>query len=202
MSKRIIFLVVVVLCISIVSSGACYAFVILSKEDALKAVLGAGSEVVVESKDLTGEKLAKVKERLGGELVHHEAQSESAKVEARTTIDFYFGKKNGQKSGVAIIDEEPGKWGPVVFIIGLDLEARVRTVSVMSYQEKRGRPIARRSFLKQYQGKSSKSFLIVGKDITGISGATVSSKAATFAVKKAIVLYEELYLRQKAQMTK
>lgn len=195
MSKRIIFLVVVVLCISIFSSGACYAFVLLTKDEALKDVLGPDSEIAMETKELAGEKLSKVKERLGGELVHYEAQSESAKVEAKTTIDFYFSKKNGQKTGVAIIDEEAGKWGPVVFIIGLDPQARVTQVRVMSYQEKRGRPIARLSFLRQYQGKSSKSFLRVGRDITGISGATVSSVAATFAVKKAIVLYEELYLK-------
>jgi len=195
MSKRIIFLVVVVLCISIFSSGACYAFVLLTKDEALKDVLGPDSEIAMETKELVGEKLSKVKERLGGELVHYEAQSESAKVEAKTTIHFYFAKKNGQKTGVAIIDEEAGKWGPVVFIIGLDPQARVTQVRVMSYQEKRGRPIARLSFLRQYQGKSSKSFLRVGRDITGISGATVSSVAATFAVKKAIVLYEELYLK-------
>jgi hypothetical protein len=65
----------------------------------------------------------------------------------------------------------------------------------MSYQEKRGRPIARLSFLRQYRGKTSKSRLKVGKDITGVSGATISSISATFAVKKAIVLYKEFYLK-------
>jgi Na+-translocating ferredoxin:NAD+ oxidoreductase RnfG subunit len=49
--------------------------------------------------------------------------------------------------------------------------------------------------MRQYRGKTSKSSLKVGKDITGISGATISSRSATFAVKKAIVLYEELYLK-------
>jgi Na+-translocating ferredoxin:NAD+ oxidoreductase RnfG subunit len=49
--------------------------------------------------------------------------------------------------------------------------------------------------MRQYVGKTSRSTLQVGKDITGISGATISSRATTFAVTKAIVLYEELYLK-------
>ena len=96
---------------------------------------------------------------------------------------------------MAIVDEEPGKWGPVKFIIAMDLRGVVKVVKVMSYHEKRGRPIARSSYMKQYKGKTGKSTLQVGKDIIGISGATISSRSATFAVKKAIVLYEEIYLK-------
>ena len=104
--------------------------------------------------------------------------------------------KDGKKYGVALIDIEPGKWGPVEFIIALDLKGTVKVVKVMSYQEKRGRPIARRGFMSQYNGKTSNDPLTVGKDITGISGATISSRSATFAVKKAIVLYEEFFMKK------
>jgi Na+-translocating ferredoxin:NAD+ oxidoreductase RnfG subunit len=97
---------------------------------------------------------------------------------------------------VAIIDVEPGKWGPVEFITAMDLKGTVKRVKVMSYQEQRGRPIARNSFLNQYRGKSSSSPMQVGKDIVGVSGATISSRSATFAVKKAIVMYEEVYLKK------
>ena len=37
--------------------------------------------------------------------------------------------------------------------------------------------------------------LTVGKDIVGISGATISSRSATFTVKKALVMYDEFYLK-------
>lgn len=104
--------------------------------------------------------------------------------------------KDGKKTGVAIIDEEPGKWGPVDFIIALDLRGAVTRVEVLSYQEKRGQPIARHSFMSQFEGKTSKDPIQVYKDITGVSGATISSRCTTFAVRKAIVLYEELYLNK------
>jgi Na+-translocating ferredoxin:NAD+ oxidoreductase RnfG subunit len=176
-------------------SGVSYAFVLLTKKQAFKKVFGKGHEIVIETKKLEGESLAKIKKRLGGKLVHYQKGSESKRVKAKTKFDFHFALKDGQKNGVGIIDVEPGKWGPVKFIIAMDLKGRVRKVRVMSYQEKRGRPIARLSFLRQYRGKTSKSRLKVGKDITGVSGATISSISATFAVKKAILLYGELYLK-------
>lgn len=195
MSRKIISLLIIGLCISLALSGVSYAFVLLTKKQAFKKVFGKGREIVTETKRLKGETLARIKKRLGGKLVHYQKGSESKRVKGKTKIDFHFVLKDGQKAGVAIIDVEPGKWGPVKFIIAMDLKGAVRKVRVMSYQEKRGRPIARLSFLRQYRGKTSKSRLKVGKDITGVSGATISSISATFAVKKAIALYKELYLK-------
>ena len=196
MRKRVIFLVVIVFCLAIILSGTCYAMQLLSKDEALKKVFGPDAKIVIENKELTEPKLAEAIKRLDGNLVYSLKGSKSEHVEAKTSIDFYFTLKDGNKTGVAIFDEEPGKWGPVVFIIAMDLEGTVTRVEVLSYQEKRGQPIARHSFMSQYEGKTSKSPLQVDKDITGISGATISSRCATFAVKKAIVLYDELYLNK------
>ncbi len=174
-----------------------HAFTLLTKEQALKDMFGSKAEITTETQRLRGKTLKTVLKRLDGKLVYEQVGSESAPVAAQKKIDFYVASRNGKPFGVAIIDVQPGRWGPVEFIIGMDLQARVRKVRVMSYQEKRGRPIARRSFMSQYVGKKSTSTLTVGRDITGISGATISSRAATFSVKKALVLLEELYLKEK-----
>ena len=173
-----------------------FAFVLLTKEDALKEVFFSGAEIEKETKELTGATLARIKERLGGNLIYTQEGSESAAVESQTKIDFYFAKKDGERRGVAIIDIEPGKWGPVEIITAMTTDAVVKNVRVLSYQEQRGQPIARASFMNQYNGKTSKSPLTVDKDIIPISGATISSRAATFTVKKAIVIYEEVYLKK------
>jgi Na+-translocating ferredoxin:NAD+ oxidoreductase RnfG subunit len=195
MAKNLVVLMVFVFCLSSFPIAPCHAFTLLTKEDALKQVLGEDVEIIPETKTLEGDVLERVKQRLGGKLIDYQEGSESVAVEASKTVTFYFGAKDGKKSIVALIDVEPGKWGPVEFIIALDPDGIVKKVAVMSYQEKRGRPIARESFLRQYEGKSSKSTLEVGKDIIGVSGATISSRAATFAVKKAIALLEEFYLK-------
>ena len=196
MSKKLIFtgftLLVAILAISVV----CFAFTLLTKEKALKEVFWSGAQIETETKELSGDTLMKIKKRLGGSLEFYQEGSESKRVEGATTIDFHFGLKDGKKRGLAIIDVQPGKWGPVEFITAMDIKGTVKKVRVMAYQEQRGRPIARTSFMNQYRGKSSGSPLQVGKDIVGISGATISSRAATFAVKKAIVMYEEVYLKK------
>ncbi len=174
-----------------------FAITLLTQEQALKEVFWSGAEIEKETKELTGDTLERIKERLGGSLVYTQEGSESAPVETQTEIDFYFAKKDGERKGVAIIDTEPGKWGPVEFIIAMTADnAAVKNVRVLSYTEIRGQPIARASFMNQYRGKTSKSLLTVGKDIIPISGATISSRAATFTVKKAIVIYEEVYLKK------
>jgi hypothetical protein len=196
MFRKCILFLTATLCIWLSFSGVTYAVRLLTREDALKKVFGEGVEITTETKELVDPELSKIKERLDGSLVFFQKGSKSKEVSASTTIEFYFASKNGTKTGVVIFDEEPGKWGPVDFIIALDLNGAVTRVEVLSYEEKRGQPIARRSYLSQYDGKTSKSALTVGKDITGVSGATISSRCATFAVKKAIVLYEELYLNK------
>lgn len=174
-------------------STTCFAFQLMSTEEALKQIFGTKPEIVEETKELEGEKLEQVKERLGGKLHDLQEGSESAQVEAEDEVTFYFAEQDGKRYGVATVVTEPGKWGPVTFIIAMDPKGTVRTVKVLSYEEKRGRPIARSSFLNQFQGKSSDDPVKVGQDISGISGATISSRSAAFAVRKAIAMYEVFY---------
>lgn len=195
MPRKFCLLIFLTSWISFSMPTAGYAFTLLTKEQALRQVFGKGADVTVETKKLAGEKLSTVKKRLGGKLVYYQVGSESERVASKTKIDFYFASKKGKRFGLAIIDVQPGKWGPVTYIIAITLKGAVKKVRVLEYVEKRGRPIARRSYMRQYVGKTSRSTLQVGRDITGISGATISSRATTFAVKKAIVLYEELYLK-------
>ena len=196
MSKKVIFTSLTVFVVTLVTTVICYGFTLLTKEKALKEVFWSGAQIETETVELTGETLENIKKRLGGSMVYEQQGSESAKVKEKHTIEFHFGLKDGKKRGLAIIDVEPGKWGPVEFITAMDIKGTVKKVRVMSYQEQRGRPIARSSFMNQYRGKSSSSLMTVGKDIIGVSGATISSRAATFAVKKAIVMYEEVYLKK------
>lgn len=173
----------------------CLAFVLLTEAQALKEVFFTGAELETETQTLKGDKLKTIKKRLGGSLIYHQEGSESAEVRSEKKITFHFAKKDGVRKGVAIIDVQPGKWGPVTFITAMDIKGTVKAVRVMSYEEIRGRPIARLSFMNQYRGKNVNSTLTVGRDIVGISGATISSRSATFAVKKALVVYEEYYLK-------
>lgn len=174
-----------------------FAITLLTKEQALKEMFPDSDKIETQNRVLTAAEISAVKARLGGKLIHFQKGSASKEVEETTKYDFYFGIKDNQKASVAVIEEQPGKWGPVEFIILLDPNtAKVKNLAVMSYQEKRGRPIARKNFLDQFVGKGSEDALAVRKDIRAISGATISSDCACFAVKKVIALYETLFLQK------
>ncbi|MHB9154232.1 MAG: FMN-binding protein [Endomicrobiales bacterium] len=168
---------------------------LMSRDDAVPAVLGPGHQLVAESKDLAP-RLSRIKERLGGSLIYANQAARGVDSPA-LHADFIFAVKDGRKVGVAVYDVEPGRWGPIEFMIALDPDnGTVTRVVVISYEEKTGRPIGRGSFLSQFTGKGIKDKFVLGEDITQVSGATISAESAVFAVKKAIVLYDELYLKK------
>lgn len=173
-----------------------YGFTLLTREEAINKTFGSKAEISIETHELEGDLLEAVKERLGGMLVYYQEGSESEIVSEKRTIEFIFAAHNGKKYGVGIIDIEPGKWGPVEFMIAMNMKGVIKSVRVLSYQEKRGRPIARNSYMNQFKNKTINDPITIGRDITGITGATISSRSSCFTVKKALVLYEEIYLKK------
>lgn len=201
-SKKHLTVIIVCVIIGILSTSV-YAVRLLTKKIALKKMLPEAESIVEETRKLTKEEKEKIKKNLGGVMVFYQHGSESEKVYERTEYTFYFGMKDGKKTGVAIIDKQPGKWGPVEYIIALDATtAKVTDLAVMSYTERRGRPIARRNFLKQFVGKHNTDPIKVRKDIRNITGATISCVATCFAIKKISTLYEVLYLTESNESKK
>jgi hypothetical protein len=170
------------------------AVVLLNHDAALKAMFPNADKVVTEAVAMTADQIAAVKGLCGDKWTLYPSGSKTEAVTENDTVSFYFGTKDGKKIGVALMEMQPGKWGPVHYIVALDLAGKVTDMAVMSYVEQRGRPISTKRFLGQFIGKTSKSALSVGKDVDAVSGATISSRATAFAVKKVIALYGTVYL--------
>jgi Na+-translocating ferredoxin:NAD+ oxidoreductase RnfG subunit len=170
------------------------AVVLLNHDAALKAMFPNADKVVTEGKELTADQVAAVKSELGDKWTLYQAGGEAANLKEIDSAFFYFGMKDGAKTGVALVEVQPGKWGPVKYIVAMDLAGKVTDLAVMSYVEQRGRPISTKRFLGQFIGRTAKSPLQVGKDVDAVSGATISSRASAFAVKKVIALYNAVYL--------
>lgn len=165
----------------------------LTKEEILKTVFGTDTQIVTETKNISAGKLAKMRERLGGAF-NYVPKGSTIKFEEKNKADFLFVVKEGKKVGVAVIDQEQGKWGPMDVIAAMDLNGAVKRVEIIKHVEKKGQPVARRSFLSQFEGKNSNQ-IQSGKDVNTVSGATITSNCVIFAVKKAVALYDELYLK-------
>jgi uncharacterized protein with FMN-binding domain len=168
------------------------AVVLLTQDQALKEMF-PGCTVEPEAVALTADQIAAAKGQLGGKWTLYQSGSKSDDAGENDSVTFYFGIKDGARTGVAVIEVQPGKWGPVTYIVALDLTGKVTNLAVMSYVEQRGRPISTRRFLNQFLNKTAQSPIQVGKDVDAVSGATISSRATAFAVKKVIVLYATVY---------
>lgn len=174
----------------------CEAITLLTEKEALETMFRHEDQVVEESVSLSPGQVEQVKKRLGGRWAEYRKGGRAVELIGQKSFLVYFGVSSGRKEGAALILEEPGKWGPIEYIVCLNLDATVRMVAVMRYTETRGRPIARGSFLGQFLGKRSSDPLEIGRDIHAISGATISSKATAFVVKRALALYEVGVLRK------
>jgi uncharacterized protein with FMN-binding domain len=108
-------------------------------------------------------------------------------------VTFYEAVKDGKVVAVAYTSAEAGLHGAIRYVAYLDLEGSVTRVQVTEQHEVRGASVAGKRFLSQFVGKSANDKTRVGVDVDAISGATISSKALTRGVKKAIVLWESCY---------
>jgi len=175
----------------------CLAVTLLTEEEALANFLPNADEVAQQKIIASDQQLSVIKGNLGGKLVHILKGDDAIKINQRNEWLFYLAKQKNKLTNVAIILEETGKWGPIKFFVKLDPEGKISDIAVMKYTETRGRPVASRSFLRQFSGKALNDPIKVDNDIVGISGATISSDAACFVAKKAMLLYKILILNSK-----
>jgi len=79
---------------------------------------------------------------------------------------------------------------PITFAIGVTVDGALQDVQVRVFREPQGEAIQEKRFRRQFVGKHSKDPITLDKDIDAISGATISSRSATFAARKGLLLAE------------
>lgn len=107
-------------------------------------------------------------------------------------VKVYRVSAEGKIIGWAIVLDEMGKVKPITFLVGIDAQGKVAGIHIVEYRDMFGSGIKRRSFLRQFQGKSLKDKISIGADIDAVTSATISSQAAASAVRKAILIIAKL----------
>lgn len=90
--------------------------------------------------------------------------------------------------GVIFVLDVIGQNQPITFAVGVAPDGTLRDLEVVVYREPHGEEITDKRFRKQFTGKRATDPIAPGKDIDAISGATISSRSATFAARKALQL--------------
>ena len=106
-------------------------------------------------------------------------------------LSFYAGMKNGKTLGYMVIDHRIGKSFPITFMVVINPDGTARDVEIMVYREPRGWEVRYESFLRQFFGKRADSDF---REINSITGATLSVRAVTKGVQKALAAFKILYL--------
>jgi len=86
--------------------------------------------------------------------------------------------------GFMYLDKAPSKFDKFDYMVVFNPDLTIKVVKILVYREDQGAEIMSGSFLKQFKGKNSFSKLELGKDIQGISGATISCRSTVDGVKK------------------
>ncbi|MDX1372991.1 MAG: FMN-binding protein [Nitrososphaeraceae archaeon] len=89
----------------------------------------------------------------------------------------------------AILDNVLGKEQPITFLVIVDKTGTIISSEVIKYREPYGGSVQNKSWNDQFIGINNKSKLIVGEDIDGISGATISVNSVTKGIKKLLILF-------------
>jgi Na+-translocating ferredoxin:NAD+ oxidoreductase RnfG subunit len=127
-------------------------------------------------------------------LVLDDAQASRIQTLARSELEsrlvrIYRGFKGDHLLGYALIDVHNVRTLPEAFLVVLTPRGEVRSLRVLAFHEPlEYMPSAR--WYGQFEQKTLAQPMRLGSDVHGIVGATLSARATTRGVRRALALYE------------
>ena len=116
-------------------------------------------------------------------------------------MELYPVTNGGADAGCVMKISASGSQGSIVMMVGVDADKAITGISVVSHSETSGigtkvvgnEPNANgEPVLDQFIGQSGAGSLVVGKNITAVSGATVSTKGINMGANAALAVAELL----------
>lgn len=149
-----------------------------SQQEALELAFPAGTRVEKKNHVLDDTQAAAVEER------------SRSKLESRL-ISVYTGWQDDVVIGYAIIDIHTVRTQPEAFMVVVDPAGEVRSLRVLAFYEP-GEYLPPERWLKQFEKKRLDERLHLRADIHGIAGSTLTARAVTSGVRRALALIEIL----------
>ena len=112
----------------------------------------------------------------------------------------YFWKISESNSlvGVAILDNVLGKSLPITYLTCFNMDGQLINAHIVKYREDYGYEVGNRRWLNQFLGLNASSDYKVGKNIDGISGATISVNSVTRGINRSSIIVEYLLTKKDA----
>ena len=137
----------------------------------------------------------------GDKMELSEAAITAASDNGGKLVELYPVTLDGVAAGYVMKISASGSQGAIVMMVGVDADKAITGISVVSHSETSGigtkvvgnEPnAAGEPVLDQFIGMSGSGSLVVGKNITAVSGATVSTKGINMGANAALAVAELL----------
>ena len=103
---------------------------------------------------------------------------------------YYWNISNNDTTiAYALMDNVLGKSMPITFLVLLNTKGEIISSEVIKYREPYGGEVGNKNWLSQFIHFSDTSDYSVGKNIDGISGATISVNSLSRGIRKITLLY-------------
>lgn len=158
------------------------ATVYLQEEESVKIMFPKSERVRKELITLNAEKKSLIEGRIGWKFPEE-------------SFEVYIGESGTQIDGYAVVQNTIGKHKPMTYMVGVDNEGSVSDVELLVFRESRGSEVRKKRFNVQYEGKTVLDPVRIKRDITNITGATMSVRSMSAGVKRVLVLIDEFYLK-------
>ena len=99
--------------------------------------------------------------------------------------------KKGEKV-YGLLDNVKGKSMPITFLVIFDSKGIILNSHVVKYREPYGGEISSPKWMNQFKGRNASSHFVVGNDIDGISGATISVYSMSAGIMKLSLLFPKI----------
>ena len=137
----------------------------------------------------------------GDKMEITDALAAAASAQGGKLVELYPMTNGGADAGYVMKISASGSQGSIVMMVGVDADKAITGISVVSHSETSGigtkvvgnEPnAAGEPVLDQFIGMSGSGSLVVGKNITAVSGATVSTKGINMGANAALAVAELL----------
>lgn len=168
----------VVLLISLLAAlptHAAFGKVFFSRKEALKSAFPDANTVEPRDLFLTDEQAEAIEKKARSPLNGH-------------LVTVYEGRKGEQLLGRAFFDTRVVRTQPQTLLVVLTPEGRVqRTLVCAFYEPQDYLPTGR--WVRTFEGKDSSSPLRVGRDVVAVAGVTLTSRAVSAGIRKALAIH-------------
>jgi hypothetical protein len=159
-------------------ASAAQGKVFYSRSEALELAFPDADEVKAKTFVLNDDQVARIQK-----LARCELESKLVKI--------HTGMRGGEVLGYALIDVHNVRTLPEAFMVVMSPDGEVLSLRVLAFHEPlEFKPTQR--WYRQFDNKSIDSPLRLGGDVHGVVGSTLSARATTRGVRRALAYYETL----------